>query len=79
MGDVRLNEPKNCPHCNVSLLGDKIPQEYIDEGFYPEGSHWKREIGVEYPEKYDGIWHLRCPDCKGTWGGREAILRSLKP
>ena len=70
------NSPTNCPHCKANLLGEPIPQEYIDEGFYREGAtHYKREIGMEYPEKYDGVWHYMCPDCKGTWGGVEAFKK----
>jgi len=69
-----VNEPTSCPHCKVSLLDISIPQEYIDKGDYaPTTTHYKREIGIEYPEKYDGVWHFMCPDCKGTWGGREAL------
>ena len=70
------NEPTNCPHCNNSLLGDPIPQEYIDEGFYSKGStHWKREIGMEYPERYDGVWEWMCPDCGKTWPTEVAKLK----
>lgn len=67
------NHPTNCPHCNISLLGDPIPQEYIDKGYY-SGTHWKREIGIEDPSKYDGVYYYQCPDCNAQWGG----YRSLK-
>lgn len=60
------DEPKNCPHCKVSLLGDPIPDEHLE---YYAGSYFKREIRVEDPEKYDGIWYYFCPDCKGEFGG----------
>lgn len=66
------NDPTNCPHCGVSLLGELIPEDQLDG--YPEGKHWKREIGVEDPEFYDGVYYYYCPDCKGEWGG----YRSLK-
>jgi uncharacterized protein with PIN domain len=69
------NHPENCPHCNVSLLDVAIPEKYL--GDYQAGTtHYKREIGMEYPEKYDGVWFFRCPDCNGEWGGmREYVLR----
>jgi hypothetical protein len=69
--DPTANEPTNCPHCGVSLLGGLIPQEQAE---YFSGTHWKREIGVEISEIYDGIYYWYCPDCKGEWGG----YRSLK-
>lgn len=70
-----MNEPTNCPHCKVSLLGELIPDDIRQ---YYSGIHWKREIGVEVPEKYDGIWYYYCPDCKGEWGGRRSLLMKLK-
>jgi hypothetical protein len=63
------NAPTNCPHCKASLLGALIPPE---QG-HPKGAHWKREIGVEDPEIYDGIYYWQCPDCKGTWGGYRGL------
>jgi transposase-like protein len=64
------NEPKNCPHCKTSLIGEPIPQEYLDKGYYPESStHYKREIGIDggYLGIYDGIVAFQCPDCHKTW------------
>lgn len=69
------NDPENCPHCKVSLLGETISQELLDTGYY-YGTHWKREIGVEIPEKYDGIYYYFCPDCKGEWGGYRSLRES---
>lgn len=57
-------EIANCPHCNASLIGDKIPEDLVQ---HYQGTHWRREIGIEYPEKYDGIWEWQCPDCEGRW------------
>jgi hypothetical protein len=62
------DEPHNCPLCKTSLLDTEIPEEYKQSGNY-----YKREIGIEYPEKYDGVWHYKCPDCQGTFGGVEAL------
>lgn len=60
----------NCPHCKVSLLGDPIPDKI--KNHYSE-THWKREIGMEFPDKYDGVYYWMCPDCKGEWGGYRAL------
>lgn len=75
MPTINHNDPENCPHCNVSLLDSPIPTESLE---YYSGTHFKREIGVEIPEKYDGVWYYFCPDCKGEFGGRRAILEQLR-
>lgn len=67
------DEPKNCPHCGVSLLGNPIPKNRQHLFF---GKYYKREIGVECPEMYDGVWHFRCPDCNGTFGGFEERFKN---
>jgi predicted RNA-binding Zn-ribbon protein involved in translation (DUF1610 family) len=41
------------------------------------GASWRdgaysRLIGVEYPDRYDGVWEWRCPDCGATFP-REAV------
>ena len=54
----------NCPACNVSLIGDPIPQEWLADY---SGTHWRREIGIEDPAIYDGVSWWRCPDCSFTW------------
>lgn len=66
----------NCPHCKASLLGDPIP-EYMRE-HYSEPYFWRREFGIEYHEKYDGVWEWKCPDCSGTWPSVVQQLRKKK-
>jgi hypothetical protein len=56
-----------CPHCAASLIGDPIPQEYIDKGYYGEATHWRREIGHEISGVYDGVLFWSCPDCGKAW------------
>lgn len=67
-------ELNNCPHCNASLLGDPIPLDILENY---DGTHWKREIGLEYPGIYDGTWEFQCPDCDGKWPS-EAQIRYTK-
>lgn len=62
----------NCPHCKVSLIGDAIPD---DIKHHYSSSNWKREMGIEYPGKYDGVWEWQCPDCLGKWPSETAKLR----
>ena len=64
------DEPIDCPHCKVSLLGPEVPKE--DREYY-YGNYFKREIGVEIPEIYDGVYYYYCPDCKGEWGGHRSL------
>lgn len=78
MSKSNFNDPTNCPHCKVSLMGEAVPQKLIDKGYYPPGTHWKREIGVENPSKYDGVYYWRCPDCDGEWGGYRALREGKK-
>jgi hypothetical protein len=66
----------NCPHCGVSLIGDPIPEDR--QKYYSPPYFWRREIGVELPEKYDGVWYWQCPDCKGAWSGEVAKLKRKK-
>lgn len=65
----------NCPLCGVSLIGEPIPE---DIRHHYEGGNWRREIGIEYPELYDGIWEWKCPDCGGTWPSVVAKLKGSK-
>lgn len=63
----------NCPHCNANLNGDPIP-ENIRQNY--SGTHWRREMGWEYPEKYDGVWEWECPDCKGRWPSQAQVIKN---
>ena len=67
----------NCPHCNVSLIGDEIPVEHRE--YYSPPYVYRREIGLEYPFKYDGVWEWACPDCNGTWDSEAKKLKESKP
>ena len=62
----------SCPYCRVSLIGEPIPK---DIAHYYSDTHWRREIGIEYPEKYDGVWEWKCPDCGGVWPSEVKLLK----
>lgn len=64
--------PISCPICGNSLLGDPVPDDQKE--FYA-GNYFKREIGYEYPEKYDGVWEWKCPDCDGFWPSEVGKLK----
>jgi hypothetical protein len=66
----KADEPLNCPHCKVSLLGAPIPAAHWQ---HYSGKYFKREIGIEDSRKYDGVYYFQCPDCLGTWGGYRAL------
>ena len=58
--------PENCPQCGVSLQGEPIPQEYIDKGYYSQGTtHYSRLMGIEGNK--DRIEWWQCPDCGYRW------------
>jgi hypothetical protein len=74
LADGNPNAPLNCPHCQVSLLGEPIPKD--NRKHYAKGTtHYKREIGMECPLKYDGVWEWMCPDCEGKWPSEVAKLK----
>ena len=51
-------EPLNCPKCNADFRN------------LESGPPFKREIGIEITEKYDGVDHFQCPDCGHEFGHR---------
>jgi len=57
----------NCPECGSDMLGDPIPQEYIDAGHYGNKTHFSRCMGFEVREVYDGVLIWQCPDCGHYW------------
>ena len=61
--EINPNEPLVCPHCKVSLLGEKIP-ESMRKPY--AGEYFKREIGV-YDFDKDRTIKYRCPDCSWEW------------
>lgn len=77
-----MTAPEDCPHCGVSLLGDRIDpakvytsEEYalpwdqrpVNKFYAPGSTHFKRTIAVEIPGVYDGALFYQCPDCGGRW------------
>ena len=70
---TEADQPEHCPHCNSSLLSSPIPAK--DREFFA-GNYFKREIGVEIPTKYDGVWFFQCPDCLGQWGGARSLYEN---
>ena len=55
----------HCPHCQVSLQGDPIPEEH--RKWYGTSTHYRKEIGIEIMGVYDGVLFWKCKDCGGTW------------
>ena len=60
-GPMMIDLDGPCPACGASWQGEPIPEDWRQ---YCGGkTHYSRLIGIEIPEKYDGVWLWRCPDC----------------
>lgn len=57
------DEPHNCPHCGVNLLGEPIPDDSLQHYGNGRIRYFKREIGY-YSMEYDRTMYVTCPDCK---------------
>ena len=66
----------NCPNCKKSLIGEEIPDKY--KHHYGTSTHYKLEIGMEYPELYDGVWEYCCPFCEYKWPSEAQLARRPK-
>lgn len=61
-----------CPFCRSDLRGEPIPVDALKKGYYGkwdgvEERFYSRKIGIEIPEKYDGVSVWLCPDCGARW------------
>jgi hypothetical protein len=50
-----------CPECGSNWDAGPIPEEH--KGFYSPPYRFSRLVGLEFPDKYDGVWEWACPDC----------------
>lgn len=65
-----INErTRYCPVCNADWQSTPIPEKYR-QNYAPDVTHFSRLIGVEIREKYDGVDHWLCPDCRSTFKRR---------
>jgi len=69
-----MKDPKKCPKCRASFVGEKIPADIADQY---SGTHFMRCIGIDGGRLgvYDGIVAWMCPEChhefprnKHKWG-----------
>ena len=75
---VKMQGPSHCPHCHVDLIGDPIPDSI--RGHFLDQTNFKRELVVNYPDHFFGVWVFKCPDCIGRWEMREGDdLIKLRP
>ena len=74
---------EQCPSCHTSLIGEPIAPEHLehkpnhDEQVaeygrcfcrpYGDSTHFRREMGFEISEVYDGVLYWGCPDCGLAW------------
>jgi rubredoxin len=60
-----LDDIRFCPVCTTDWQGKPILEK--DKHLYKGATHYSRLIGVEIPEKYDGVSYWECPDCHTRW------------
>jgi hypothetical protein len=54
-----------CPKCGANWKSKPIPKK---DRHYAKGStHFSRLVGIEIPEKFDGVSYWQCPDCHARW------------
>lgn len=59
-----MSTPEICPYCQVSLIGDPIPDE--SRQYYGSNTHFSRVIAL-YSRERDMTVAWRCPDCLKKW------------
>lgn len=63
-----MEDEEFCPHCGESFRGPEIPQEYIDKGYYGEGTqYYSTKLGIEVKGAYDGVLIWKCEKCNHMW------------
>lgn len=63
-----LEEEEFCPSCGESFRGAEIPQEYIDKGYYGEGTrYYSTKLGIDVRGAYDGVLIWKCEVCNYMW------------
>lgn len=55
----------NCPKCGESWDAGDIPKKYRKH--YNPPYKYSSLLGIEVPDKYDGVSFYQCPYCKTTW------------
>jgi hypothetical protein len=45
---------------------DEELQQYVEQHYAPP-YRFSRIIGIEYRDKYDGVWEYACPDCNARF------------
>ncbi|MFW6017000.1 MAG: hypothetical protein ACOCRK_11225 [bacterium] len=67
-----IDKHGKCPECGEDWDGGDIPKK--SRKHYSPPYKWSKLIGVEIPEKYDGVSYWMCPKCKTTrdrWTGEK--------
>lgn len=57
---------KNCPNCNISWVGEKIPE---DIAHHYADTHWNLCIEIDggYMGIYDGTVAIKCHSCESIF------------
>jgi hypothetical protein len=54
-----------CPECGSDWDAGPIPEAQRE--FASPPYRFSRLIGIEYRDRYDGVWEYACPDCNARF------------
>ena len=78
---MALDHNGKCPECGSDWDAGPVPAAHRE--CYSPPYRFSRLIGLEFPDKYDGVWEWACPDCNarfprfGESDGRKERVRNL--
>ena len=59
-------KPDNCPNCNITWVGDRIPYR-IRKDYSPPYKWGVNHVGIELRENFDGVSYWKCTNCGATF------------
>lgn len=54
-----------CPACAADWDAGPVPEK--DRACYSPPYRFSRLVGIEFRDRYDGVWEWACPDCNARF------------